>query len=510
MRKVIMRPTHFTFHQQGPAPRFRAQADEATAHVRLEFAARAQLLAPARAAERTADNYFDTTVGGSGVAAVALQLTAGKVSYTLPNAIWERLKVNPHIFYRVTATAQTPIDWNAAEPRTVRSIDDARAATGVATYLGVPRDTLHDAWNFPDQTALALVPEYYRAKLSLLTRHHETHESAYLLRRLGGQTNYTSLPDAQRCKALLVFAATDTPARRALVQLFEREIPATAAGAAALAAVRSTDLSSERKTLLDQLALLVDLDPHLDIPDGMDVLVAEAIEEVADPSFEINQGAHATCVPTSVSWLMSTYFPAEYIRLCRNLISERASVPLANGDSAAVPTDSYRYDAREQASGAAAFLQRSWSERLFQSAMMAYSRPGLSYSNLADLFSDGRTPTGLTQPELLRMLRGLRNRVHREVSGTGAELVTGITQRLAQPCLPILTAMNWNGGGHMVVSVRSDATDVVVRNPWGDVNYRVGQVLNPPPRRCINPAQAEEAIARADMAAAIRSFVVED
>lgn len=507
MRKVVMRSSHFTFHREGRAPRFRIQADEPTAAVRVEFAARAQLLAPANAAQRTADNYFNSAAGGAGFAASSLALADRGLTYDLPNPVWERLKVHPHVFYRVSATAQTPVDWSAAAPRTVRSVDDAQAAAGRAYYFGVPQDALQAPWVFPDAAALALVPEYYRDKLALLMRYSETHENAYLLRRLGGHSNYTALAPEQRKQALTVFAAADTPARRALLQLFERMIPPVTAGGSATPAVRAVDFTPQRGTVLDNLARFTLFDPHLDIPDGFAVLLAEAIEEIADPSYELNQGRKGTCVPTSVSWMTASYFPAEYVRLCLGLLGGAGNVTLANGDTATVPTDSYNYDPAEQAMGVPAFMRRSWSERMFQSAMMNYSRPGMTYSNMADVFADRRG--GLTMSELQRMLQGLRNRPHSVLTGGGADLVSAIAQRLAQPTLPLLTQMRWGTGSHEVVSVRADATDIVVRNPWGGMDFRVGTVLADPPRRCVNPAQAEEAIRRTDLAAAIQSLVVE-
>lgn len=507
MRKVLLRPTHFTFHREGPAPRFRAQADEASALVRIEFAARPQLFTAPQASARTPETYFDSAAGAEGVTAQRLQLAGGKLTYELPNPVWERLRGNAHVFYRVTASDQATPDWAGTAPHTVRSVDDGQAAAGRAHYFGVPRDPLNAPWNFPDQEALEQVSPYYRAKLTLLTRYPESYEGAYLLRRFVGHDNYTALATTQRAKALLVFAATDMPARRALLQLFDRKIPAFVAGGSPAPAVRSQDLSAAQATLLDNLTALVDLDPHLDIPDGGDILVAEAIEEVADPSFEINQGTKGTCVPTSVSWLMATYFPAEYVRLATGLLAEGGKVALANGDQAAVPADTYAFDRAEQSTGVASFLRRSWFERLFQSSMMSYSRPGLTYSNIRDVFTDARG--GLTMDELCRMLRGLRNRSHQAIAGAGSDLVARIVQQLQQPSLPVLTQMKWGTGSHEVVSVRADVGEVTFRNPWGGMNYRVGQVLAQPPRRCVNPSSAEEAMASADLATVIQSLVME-
>jgi hypothetical protein len=511
MRKVHMRPTHYTFHREGPAPCFRLQADEASPQVRVEFAARAQLFVAANQGERTPDTYFDSATGNSEVAGQQLQLSQHKLTYDLPNAVWQRLKANNHLYYRATATTQMPPDWNAPAPRTVRTVDDGYAARGIAHYFGVPHDRLYDPWTFPDQGPLNQVPQYYRAKLTLLTRYPEGHEDAYLLRQLAGHENYTALPEDQRTKALLVFAATDRPARRAMLQLFSRIIEPTTAGGARVPAVRNTDLSAQHATLLDNLARLVNVDPHMDIPETMDTLVADVIEEVADPFFQINQGTKGTCVPTSVQWITVTYFPAEYTRLMLGLLTQSGSATLANSDQVMVPTDTYRYDPQEDSPAVARFVRRSWSERLFQATMMNYSRPGMTYSNLLDVFTDKRG--GLTMDELLRLLRGLRNRQHQRLQGAGADLVSNLGQRLQSPNLPVLTMMCWgappNQGFHEVVGVRADATAVTFRNPWGGMNYRVGDMQPTPPRTCTNPSRAEETMIRTDLSAWIDSLVVE-
>lgn len=502
MRTVTLRPTHFTSHRESLPPRFRAQCDEASASIRIEFASRPQLFATRNAAQRTDTTYYDSATGP------ALQLLDGKLDYDMPADVWTRLKALPNIFYRISASVQAPPDWSAAPPRTITSINEEQAALGRANYIGISGDRLQTPWVFPDGEAIGGVPAYYRAKLTLLTQLTVGNENAYLLRRLAGQEAFTSLPLGQRVKALHVFAATDLPARRALLQLFSRQIPVSSPGGSAVAAVRSTDLSASRGTLLDNLVALADVAPHLDIPDTQGVLLAEAIEEVADPSFAIDQGTKGTCVPTSVSWMIATYFPAEYVRLATGLLSTTGRVTLANGDVATVPGDSYAFDPSEDGSAAAAVLRRSWSERMFQATMMGYSRPGMSYSNVLDVFADKQG--GLTMTQLCRMLRGLRNRAHREANGAGSDLVAEIAARLARPTLPVFTQLRWSHGSHEVVSVQASGTDVTIRNPWGGARYRIGQVLTLPPRRIVNPSRGEEAIAVSDLSSAIQSIVIED
>jgi hypothetical protein len=512
MNLIHIRPTHFTFHCEGVPPRFRIQSDEASPYLRLEFAGQAQLLATAHQAERTAQNYFDSSAGSNGAAGVQLQLSQNKLTYDMPLEVWRQLAQNNyHLFYCATATTQSPPNWSGQTSQTVRTVDDGWASRGIAPYIGIPHNQLHDPWAFADMGVLNQVPEFYRSKLQLMRRYDEAYEGAYLLRRLSGHNNYTSLPENQRVKALLAFAAGDNPARRALVQLFERVIPGTTSAAPATPAVQNQDLSPQHNTLLDNLARLVEIDPHMEIAEKMDVLVGDLIEEVSDPSFELNQGTKGTCVPTSAQWIITTYFPAEYVRLMLTLFTQQGQATIANGDVARVPSDAYQFDPAEQSTTTPQFLRRSWSERLFQSSMMAYARPGLTYSNIQDVFNDRQE--GLFPDELVRLISGLRNRLHASRTGSGTTLLSDIAQRFQSGTLPILTTMLWgpptNQGRHEVVTVQIDASNLTIRNPWGRVDYRVGQAQQDPPRTCTNPMRGEETMTRADTVNWITDIVVE-
>ena len=151
--------------------------------------------------------------------------------------------------------------------------------------------------------------------------------------------------------------------------------------------------------------------------------------------------AQGNLFPTSVSWLMATFSPAEYVRLLLGLLAEGGRATLANGDQATVPADAYSYDAAEQAANVPAFLRRSWSERLFQSSMMSYSRPGMSYANIQDVFfrQAGRTDHGGATAHAARSAQP-----HLPDSDwQRRDLVSNIGTRLQQPSLPILTQMVW-------------------------------------------------------------------
>lgn len=507
-----MRPTHFTYHREGPPPRLQIQSDAPDAYVRLEFAGRAQLFAPANQEERAVQNYFDSWEGGEGVTGQQLRLDQYKLTYDMPVAVWRRLgQNNHHIFFRATATTQLPPNWNSEPPTTARTVSDSVAANGRAPYFGAPHDRLHAPWPFTDPQALNQVPAGYRERLDLIIRHHETHESSHLLRRLSRHDNYTSLPVDQRGKALHVFAATNVPGRRALLQLFGRAVPAIAAGGSPAPAVRNQDLRQHHRTLLDNLILLTGIFPNMGmLVEALDTVIQQILVEVADPHYELNQGTKGTCVPTSVQWIIATYFPAEYVRLMATLLTRDGRATLANNDVATVPPDTFDYDPNEQNAQVRRFLHRSWPERLFQATMMNYARPGLTYSNLRDVFTDNRG--GLTSEELVRLIRGLRNRNY--VAQTDSNLVGTIVQRLQRPSIPVLTGMRWgppgpDQGGHMVVSVSADASNITFRNPWGRLNYRVGQQHQHPPRRSTNPSRGEETMTQADMLNWITNIVVE-
>lgn len=511
MSIIQIRPSHFTYHREGPAPRLRLQSDVTTGYVHIEFVASPHLLLPDKVSQRSPENYFSSWAGQGSVAGTQLQLAEGALTYHLPPAIWRQMRNHHHIYYRAAVATQLPSSWTEAGAIAAQSVHPGQVARGYLPYFGVPHDRLGEPWTFPDAQPLAQLPIFYREKLRLLMRYHETHEDAYLLRRLAGHDTYTALPTQQRMQALYIFSATNRPARRALLHLFDRIIPETTATGASKSAVLDADLSRDRLTLLDNLARLVEVDPHMDIHETMDTLIEDVIEEVSNPHYELNQGTKGTCAPTSVQWIVTTYFPSEYVRLLRELLSQAGRTVLANGHTATVPSDTHRYDSGEESPHIQRFLRRSWSERVFQAAMMNYARPGLTYSNLNDIFSDQRG--GLTSPELVRLLSGLRNRAYTIHQGNGANVVSAIAQQLAAKSLPLVTAMLWgpttNQGGHAVVSVRSDHNNIVFRNPWGRVNYQVGQALQNPMRSATNPSRGEETIATSTLANWVMDVLLE-
>jgi hypothetical protein len=214
-----------------------------------------------------------------------------------------------------------------------------------------------------------------------------------------------------------------------------------------------------------------------------------------------------------VQWIITTFFPAEYVRLMLTLLTQQGQAAVANGSNASVPADTYRFDPAQQTAGVPQFLRRSWSERVFQASMMAFARPGTTYVNIRDIFLDRPNAHGLTPDELVRLISGLRNRQHAARSGSGATLLNEIAQRFQAGTLPILAGMLWNPppnqAGHEVVVVQIDASNVTFRNPWGRMNYRVGQTLLDPPRTCTNPMRGEETMTRVNMANWIQDIAVE-
>ena len=91
--------------------------------------------------------------------------------------------------------------------------------------------------------------------------------------------------------------------------------------------------------------------------------------------------------------------------------------------------------------------------------------------------------------------------------------MSAIAQQLTSKSLPLVTAMLWgpatNQGGHAVVSVRGDSNNIVFRNPWGRVNYQVGQALQNPTRSATNPSRGEETIATSTLANWVMDVLVE-
>ena len=123
------------------------------------------------------------------------------------------------------------------------------------------------------------------------------------------------------------------------------------------------------KTLVPLLLDLLSIRIHPDL--GVftrEDLVDDVLQEILDPSGQINQGLAGTCVPTSIQTMLITVNPAEYVRLQVGWLSAEGKAELANGATADVPPGIFqitRYNTTPNVSNAG-FWFRTYAEMAFQ------------------------------------------------------------------------------------------------------------------------------------------------
>ena len=205
-----------------------------------------------------------------------------------------------------------------------------------------------------------------------------------------------------------------------------------------------------------------------------------------------------------MSYQLARSNPAEYARLQTDLTT-RGTATLANNATITPPADAWAQDSSNRSTG----------ERLLQSSLMDYARPGQGYNNAfnpprtvgtppnqwqsQDGWND-RQDSGLVANEEDRVLGALYNRNCRQ--GNYNDLQTAVQNGRT----PVMIDMNWGTGGHAVQVTRIENGRVYFRNPWGgNAVGPNGQVnAGPPPRRTENTHQAEESMTVADFQAALR------
>ncbi|MFF0388230.1 S8 family serine peptidase [Kitasatospora sp. NPDC004615] len=112
----------------GPAPVFGFSLPAAMRSYRVEIAADAGLLDAAAAASRNALNFFASTTANA----------RGTGQYRLPGAVWEQLRQNPDLYYRIAA-ASTPADapdWVALDYSTPDAVAERAPRLAVTAPLG--------------------------------------------------------------------------------------------------------------------------------------------------------------------------------------------------------------------------------------------------------------------------------------------------------------------------------------------------------------------------------------
>ncbi len=309
------------------------------------------------------------------------------------------------------------------------------------------------------------------------------------LSKLTNHAEFGKLSTQDKDKALNVFENTTPAGRTALQQVLDRKID----GKPAI----THKGYGQTGSLLDQMNRLstTPLDARLTTTTGTALdkkqVTEQLLQEVANPDFYINQGNRGTCTVTATTHRLAAQNPAEYARLVTDL-STTGQSKLANGDTITVPgTDSWQQD-----NGT-----RSHGERLLQSSLMSYARPGKTYQNwnagtdgirgnADDGFPDPTNPnnrsidgypdrngSGLIPSELERVLTGIHGKKFEAYEKSynfqddSKDRMEKIESQLKSGNKPTHIDISWGtNGAHALEVEKIENGRVYFRNPWGGGN----------------------------------------
>ena len=287
------------------------------------------------------------------------------------------------------------------------------------------------------------------------------------LSKLVSDPKFGALDPVEKSKTIKVFKTTEA-GREALQNLLQREVNG-------VSVLKTHGIGKNAPTLLDELDRLTSApmtDARLRDSSGQPVTPAQysesLLQELSAPDNFVNQSNRGTCTTTSISHKLATQNPAEYARIATDLALTGQS-KLANGAPINVP-------------GVSAWLEdsssRSHSERLIQSSLMNYARPGKTYVNNQGVQSkslDGwadRPGGGLYPDEESRVMRGIFNKPYEAYNGAGIfgskkDIMNKIRGELGAGASHVSVDIKWGGGGHAVEVTKIENGRVYFRNPHG-------------------------------------------
>jgi peptidoglycan hydrolase-like protein with peptidoglycan-binding domain len=345
------------------------------------------------------------------------------------------------------------------------------------------------------------------------------------LSKLVSDPKFGALGPVDQGKTINVFKNTTAAGRTALQDLLQREVNG-------VSALKSHGVAKNAPTLLDELDRLTS-SPITDVRlrDGAGQPVTPAqyseqlLQEVSAPDNFVDQSNRSTCTCTSISHKLAAKNPAEYARIATDLALTGQS-KLANGAAINVPgPNAWPADSST----------RSHSERLIQSSLMNYARPGKTYVNnqggggsSPDGWAD-RPGSGLTSDEESRVMQGLYNKPFEAYNGDGIfgskkDIMNKIRGELGRGVSHVNVDLKWGPGGHAVEVIKiqnvgSPPTPrVFIRNPHGNAGVGPtgtiqGTVANNsnggPLRRTEDNTKAIQSMSLADFEKAVENVYVD-
>lgn len=563
MEWVRFHPMIVNWPGGGPPPTFEISADEnGTAVIELAWDPQA-LRAPASyvnplryyssdvlfSETLTDDNGTKRTVN---IPAQNIQISDNHAGWAIPQALWdayteETLKSlrNPPtttfariLYYRVRATAP-----GAGQARIWPSDATLSGAnSSAAPHIGIlPISASPSSQVAPDSAAVAAMggipslPTFWSDLLMGLWRSlPESDENRQVLVRIFAHQSFQSadLPTRAAMLKLWLFAGPD--GRRALPRLLDRQ--AVVGSNLTMPIISKKDLRGG-KTLAQNLVdlSLITPHPHLVNVFAKEHLLDDVIREVLDPNGQVNQGAAGTCSPTSLQTLLITVNPSEYTRLQTGWLSASGQATLANGGTTSVPADILLIAGAASKAGAA-FLMRTYSELVFQSAILKYAI-GAAFptftgtaQNILTVFN-ATINNGLASDQTKRALDGIFNvnftthYIALPSDPTNAAWVTaqtvirdGLVHDLPGGQQHMLFAMFWSKPydfGHVVMGVRHDGGSIFFKNPQYPGSHPTPGIVKGgngtnPPRRYEDPSESLESIRDADLATWMKGYWVPD
>ena len=341
------------------------------------------------------------------------------------------------------------------------------------------------------------------------------------LSKLVSDPKFGALNPVEQGKTLNVFEKTTPAGRTALQDLLQREVNG-------VSALKTHGIGKNAPTLLDNLDRLASApttDARLVDSAGQPVTPAQyseqLLQEVSAPDNFVDQSNRGTCTCTSISHKLAANNPAEYARIATDLALTGQS-KLANGAAINVPGPT---------AWAGDSSTRSHSERLIQSSLMDYARPGKTYVNnqgaggsSVDGWAD-RPGGGLTSGEEERVMEGLHNKSFEVYDGEfnfrddKKDIMNKIRGELGRGVSHVNVDLDWGSGGHAVEVVKVENGRVFFRNPHGTNGVGATGTIQGtsannsnggPLRRTEDGAKAIQSMTLADFEKAVRNTYVED
>ena len=241
----------------------------------------------------------------------------------------------------------------------------------------------------------------------------------------------------------------------------------------------STD--SKGKTVLENLTTLARAKFHSDVTAAgitPTKVIGDLVYEIFNPAHFVDQGNRGACAAAAMQDLLCRTQPAEYLRLVTGLFVNKS---VATRDGTLSIADGSLVAAKDPALGQPDL--RSHGERIFQSSLLARVSTMGEYSYKDDsttltlpksLFGNTASsllPSGLnlggggmSNSEMTRAMNELFGKdSHRFVSGSGSTIHGALRARGE----PAVICMNWDGGKHALLFVKSDDTHVYLKDPNG-------------------------------------------